>query len=83
MSGDSELLLYLLVGGPALFVLLLLLLMGPIGWFIAAFLGIAAMVIRSLIDNETEQRPPSQNCPACGAPNDPARESCDYCSESL
>ncbi len=56
MTKGSKLLLYLFLGGPVLVVLLFLLTIGPVGWFVAGFLVLGVMVIRSFTE-DTEQAP--------------------------
>ena len=75
--------LYVLIGIPAVVLAFFLLMMGPIGWFLAAFLGIAALGVASLFgDDEARAGPTRVNCPQCGSRTD-AGEACDYCGEPL
>jgi hypothetical protein len=83
MADGSELLLYVVVGGPLLLTVFLLLLAGPIGWFIVVFIGIGAMVLQSFREDEPEGGSAKENCPACGSLNPPSSETCDYCGESI
>ena len=83
MSGESDLLLYMVVGGPLLLTVFLLLLAGPIGWFSVIFIGIAVMVLRSFRQDEPEGGSAKENCPACGSLNPPSSETCDHCGESI
>jgi len=83
MTDESDVLVSVIVGGPLLVVLILLLLMGPLGWFIAIFLGIGVMILRSLTQDDAEEGPDKQNCSACGSLNDPSRERCRHCDEPL
>jgi len=83
MDAGSKLMLYVVVGGPIAIVLFLLLSMGPLGWFIAGFAGIGAMVVRSISQDGSQQGSTARNCPSCGAPNTPDRERCDYCGDPL
>jgi len=83
MTRGSELLLYLLVGIPAAGLGLLLLLAGPVGWFLAAFLGIAALGVASVLrDDGTGGATDRVNCPHCGS-RTPPDGSCDYCGDPL
>lgn len=81
MTEGSRLILYLLFGIAGVVTLLILLALGPLGWFLAAFLIIATMAYSSR-DSE-ENNPDRTNCANCGAPNNPARETCKYCDDPL
>ncbi|MFW6321062.1 MAG: hypothetical protein ACOC0Z_04370 [Halohasta sp.] len=83
MTTESDVLVYVIVGGPLLVVLLLLLLMGPLGWFIAVFLGIGVMILRSLVQDGAEEGSDKENCSVCGSLNDPSRERCRHCDAPL
>jgi len=83
MTDESDVLVYVIVGGPLLVVLIFLLLMGPLGWFISIFLGIGVMILRSLSQDGTEEGSVKENCSACGSLNDPSRERCRHCDASL
>lgn len=65
-------------------ILALLVLMGPVGWIVAAFVAFGLALLAkwsgSLGGGSVQ---PSVNCPGCGAPNDPDSESCEYCGEAL
>jgi len=83
MTPESKVMLYALVGIPAIVVGFVLLIMGPLGWFLAAFLGIAALVVRSVFgEDDASDGSDRVNCPACGSRTDPGGE-CGYCGESL
>lgn len=81
MTRGSELLLSLVVGGTLLLVGLFLFVLGPLGWAVAAVIGLAVLATSSVGDGDGT--PERTNCGACGAPNDPDRSSCDHCGESL
>ena len=84
MSTESELMLYLLVGVPLALVVIVLLAMGPLGWFAIGFLIIAVMAFRSNVeDPEDRSAPERQNCAVCGSPNSLDRDACDYCGEPI
>jgi len=83
MTDASELLLYVVVGGPILLVVGVLLLTGPLGWFTVVFVAIGAMVLRSLLEDEPPGGSDRENCPACGSLNPPPSESCDHCDEPV
>ncbi|AZH25563.1 hypothetical protein [Haloplanus aerogenes] len=84
MTRESELMLYFLLGIPAVVVGFFLLMMGPIGWFLAAFLGIAVLGAASVFgeDNAEREGPARVNCQHCGSRTD-AGEVCEYCGEPL
>jgi hypothetical protein len=84
MTRTSELMLYLLLGIPAAVLGLVLLTMGPIGWFLAGFLGIAILGAASLWgdDDAADTGPERVNCPHCGSRTS-ADGPCGYCGESL
>jgi hypothetical protein len=81
MTEGSKLILYLLFGILGLVLLLVLLSLGPLGWFLTAFLIIAVMAYSGR--NDHANRPDRTNCAACGAPNPSAHETCKYCGASL
>ena len=83
MTTESDVLVSVFVGIPLFIVCLFLLLMGPLGWFIAVFLGIGVIVLRSFVQDNAEEGPVNENCPACGSLNDPSRERCQHCDEPL
>ncbi|MFB6102806.1 MAG: zinc ribbon domain-containing protein [Haloplanus sp.] len=84
MTRGSELMLYLLLGIPVAVIGLFLLLMGPLGWFLAAFLGVAVIgAVAMLSDSDGDATDPERvNCPACGSRTD-AGAACEYCGEPL
>ncbi|MEF8856725.1 MAG: hypothetical protein V5A16_04820 [Haloplanus sp.] len=84
MTRESELMLSLLLGVPAAVTGLFLLTMGPIGWFLAGFLGIAALGVASLrgADDAAGTGSERVNCPHCGSRTAPD-EACGYCGESF
>lgn len=84
MTRESELMLYALLGIPVAVVGVFLLALGPIGWFLAAFLGIAVLSVTMLRDggDEDGNGPKRVNCPHCGSRTDPGGD-CDYCGDSL
>jgi hypothetical protein len=83
MTFGSKLLLYVLVGGPLVVLLMFLLLLGPLGWFLAAFLVLGGMVVRSVTRSDDERSPERTNCSACGAPNAVDRGTCRHCGDQL
>jgi len=84
MTRESELMLYFLLGIPAVVIGFILLTLGPIGWFLAAFLGIAVLGAVSVFgEDEGESDGPNRvNCPHCGS-RTAAGEICEYCGEPL
>jgi hypothetical protein len=83
MTRESEIMLYVLLGIPVVVLAFFLLMMGPIGWFLAAFLGIAVLGAASLFGEDEEREGPARvNCPQCGSRTD-AGGACDYCGEPL
>ena len=75
--------LYALLGIPVAVLAFVLFTMGPIGWFLAAFLGIAVLGAASVFgDDEADAGPERVNCPACGS-RTAAGGNCDYCGEAL
>jgi len=83
MTRGSELMLYALLGIPVVVLAFVLLTMGPLGWFLAAFLGIAVLGAASVFGEDEEAVGPERvNCPACGS-RTAAGEACDYCGEAL
>jgi len=75
--------LYVLLGLPAAGLAFVLLTMGPVGWFLAAFLGIAVLGAASVFGEDQEAVGPNRvNCPACGS-RTAAGGVCDYCGEPL
>jgi len=83
MTTESDVMVSVFVGIPLFIVFIFLLLMGPLGWFIAIFLGIGVMVLRSLAQDDAEAGSAKTNCSACGSLNDPSRERCHHCHEPL
>lgn len=83
MTGGSKLLLHLLVGILAVFVLLVLFAMGPLGWFAIGFLALGGMAVMAYIEGGEDRTATTTNCAACGAPNDADRETCQYCGDPL
>ena len=83
MATESDVLVSVFVGIPLFIVFIFLLLMGPLGWFIAVFVGIGVMVLRSFIQDDAEEGAGKENCSACGSLNDPSRERCRHCGEPL
>jgi len=81
MTEGSRLILYLLFGMAGLALLLVLLSLGPLGWFLAAFLIIAAIAYSGRGDDDA--RPDRTNCAACGAPNLPDSETCKHCGSAI
>ena len=59
--------LYALLGIPAVVLAFVLLTMGPIGWFLGAFLGIAVLGAASVFGDDADDgtRPEWVNCPQC------------------
>lgn len=58
---------------------------GPLGIFaglLLLFVGFVAVVWQSIQQSESTATP-STNCRSCGAPNDPGRDECSYCGDSL
>jgi hypothetical protein len=83
MTRESELMLYALLGIPAVVLAFVLLTMGPIGWFLAAFLGIAVLGAASVFGEDEEPTGPERvNCPQRGS-RTAADRACDYCGEAL
>jgi hypothetical protein len=85
MTRESELMLYVLLGIPVVVLAFFLLLVGPLGWFLAAFLGIAVLGAASVLrEDEVDgtEGPDRVNCPQCGSRTD-GGEACDYCGEPL
>jgi len=83
VTRESELMLYALLGIPVVVVGFLLLTMGPIGWFLVAFLGIAVLGAASVFGEDEEDVGPNRvNCPACGS-RTAAGGDCDYCGDPL
>lgn len=83
MNAGSKALLYVFLGGPALLLGVYLFLLGPIGWFVIAFLVIAALATQSLLEDGSDRTPVRTSCPHCGAPNPIERDVCKHCDESL
>ncbi|MFB6196035.1 MAG: zinc ribbon domain-containing protein [Haloplanus sp.] len=82
MVRESELMLYLLLGIPAVFVGLFLLFLGPVGWFLAVFLGVAVIGAAAVFGDSEADAPDRVNCPHCGS-RTAADDTCDYCGESI
>ncbi|WP_435067101.1 hypothetical protein [Haloplanus sp. C73] len=83
MTRESELMLSALLGIPAIVVGVVLLTLGPIGWFLAAFLGIAVLGVTALRGGDDgDDGPERVNCPRCGSRTD-AGGNCDYCEDPL
>lgn len=84
MTRESELMLYVLFGIPAVALVFFFLLVGPLGWFLIAFLGITVLGVRSVLgdDGDVDDASDRVNCPHCGARTDPTG-SCDYCGEAF
>jgi len=83
MTRGSELLLYLFLGIPVLFVALFLFALGPVGWFLIGFLALGAMAVMAYVEGGEDRTAERTNCGACGAPNDADRETCQYCGDPL
>lgn len=83
MTLGSKMLLYALLAGPVVLVLFVLFLLGPVGWFAIAFLVLGGMAVLAVVEGRDRDDAPPRNCPACGAPNGPERETCGYCGEAL
>jgi hypothetical protein len=83
VTRGSKLMLYVLVGGPIAVGLFVLLLLGPQGWVLAAFLVLGAMVVRSFSASDEDGGPERKSCSACGAPNAVDRETCRHCGGRL
>jgi hypothetical protein len=84
MTRGSTPVLYVLLGIPAVvLVVVVLLATGPVGWFLAAFLGIAALGVASLFGANAEGAGTDRaNCPQCGS-RTAADGACDYCGDPL
>lgn len=82
MTLGSKLMLYTLVAGPAVLVLVYLVLLGPVGWFAAAFLALGAMAYLAKREDDSD-RPSPTNCPECGSPNPAEAQACGYCGDPL
>jgi hypothetical protein len=83
MTRESELMLYALLGIPAAAVGFVLLTMGPLGWFLAAFLGIAVLGAASVLGDDAANGGPDRvNCPHCGS-RTAAGGTCEYCGDPL
>ncbi len=75
--------LYVLLGLPAAVVGFFLLMMGPVGWFVAGFLGIAVIGAAAMLgESDDRDGPDRTNCPQCGS-RTAAGEACEYCGEPL
>ena len=75
--------LYALLGIPVVVVGVVLLTMGPLGWFLAAFLGIAVLGAASVFGDDTADEGPDRvNCPHCGS-RTAAGGACEYCGDPL
>jgi hypothetical protein len=75
--------LSVLLGVPAAVVGLFLLTIGPVGWFVAAFLGIAVIGASAVFgDSGGGGDPDRTNCPHCGS-RTAAGEACEYCGDPL
>jgi len=75
--------LYALFGIPAVVVGFALLTMGPLGWFLAAFLGIAVLGAASVLgDDAADESRDRVNCPHCGS-RTAAGGTCEYCGDPL
>ncbi|WP_313693337.1 hypothetical protein [Halorarum halobium] len=86
MSSAVETVVYLLLTVVLMVVVGFLVLLGPVGWLLAAFLlGSCYFVARmSGVFDEGEPRAPTKvNCPDCGARNEADREACHHCGEPL
>ena len=83
MTRESELMLYALLVLPAAVVGFFLLLMGPIGWFVAGFLGIAVIGAAAMLgESDKDEESVRTNCPHCGS-RTAAGERCEYCGEPV
>ena len=86
MTRGSEFLLSLLLGVPAAAIGLLLLSLGPLGWFLAAFLGVAVVGAAAVFGGSDPDvgtlGADRTNCPRCGS-RTAADGACEYCDEPL
>ncbi|GAB6860067.1 hypothetical protein ACFR97_02525 [Haloplanus litoreus] len=81
MTRESELMLYALLALPAAVVGFVLLLMGPVGWFVAGFLGIAVIGVAAMRGESNDGDDPDRtNCTHCGS-RTAADDACEYCGE--
>ena len=89
MYDASRYVLLAVLAIPALiagyFALVFVLALGPVGIFVAVFLGIAAMATASWVrdDGTADRATERTNCRACGAPNPVDADTCGYCEEPL
>jgi hypothetical protein len=83
MTRGSEFLLALLILGPAAAVLVVLVLAGPVGWFLAAFLVLAGMALRAMVGDSEDRTPDRTVCASCGSPSPVENEQCSYCGDPL
>lgn len=81
MTEGSKFLLHVLVGITGLWLLVFVLSLGPLGWFLIAFLVLAQIAYAGW--NGDGATPDRTNCADCGAPNEPTRETCKYCDAAL
>lgn len=83
--GKAVLAIALLVVASGVF--LLLVAMGPLGWFTLVILGLGLSLALSSWhgkDDENEaDRPDRTNCPNCGARITTDSERCDYCNHQV
>ncbi len=83
MADYTDEMLYLLFGLPALFLAFVLFMLGPLGWFTAAFLLLGTMVVKSVVGADDDVPTASGNCSACGSPLREDDAVCDYCGKSV
>lgn len=82
----TESAVYLALGALLLAFVGFLVLLGPIGWMLAAFLLAAGYVLAKwsgLLDGGESPVTAKVSCPECGARNEANRETCHHCGESL
>ena len=86
MPSRTESVVYVALGALLLAFVGVLVLLGPIGWILAAFLLAAGYVLAKwsgLVGGDESPVTAKVSCPECGARNGADRGACHHCGEPL